>query len=107
MPKGLGNISGLVKQAQEMQKKMAEVQENLKNRYVEGSAGGGMVTATANGRQEVVKIKIDPQVVDPDDVEILEDLIVAAVSQAVKKAKELEKTEMNKVTGGMPIPGMM
>jgi len=66
-----------------------------------------MVTATANGRQEVVKIKIDPQVVDPDDVEILEDLIVAAVSQAVKKAKELEKTEMNKVTGGMPIPGMM
>lgn len=89
-----------------MQKKMAEVQEGLKNRVVEGSSGGGMITAMVNGHQELLKVKIDPQVVDPDDVEMLEDLVVAAVSQAVKKSKELAKEEMAKVTGGLSLPGM-
>ena len=106
MMKGLGNMSGFVKQAQEMQKKMAQVQESLKNRVVEGSAGGGMVTAMVNGHQELLKLKIDPDVVDTDDVEMLEDLVVAAVSQAVKKSKDLSKEEMAKVTGGLSLPGM-
>jgi len=106
MPKGLGNLTGFIKQAQAMQKKMAEVQEGLKNRVVEGSSGGGMITAMVNGHQELLKVKIDPQVVDPDDVEMLEDLVVAAVSQAVKKSKELAKEEMAKVTGGLSLPGM-
>jgi len=106
MPKGLGNLTGFIKQAQEMQKKIAAVQDGLKNRVVEGSSGGGMITAMVNGRQELLKIKIDPQVVDPDDVEMLEDLVVAAVSQAVKKSKDLAKEEMAKVTGGLSIPGM-
>lgn len=106
MLKGLGNMAGFVKQAQEMQKKMAQVQESLKNRVVEGSAGGGMVTAMVNGHQELLKLKIDPDVVEPDDVEMLEDLVVAAVSQAVKKSKDLSKEEMAKVTGGLSLPGM-
>ena len=106
MPKGLGNMTGFIKQAQEMQKKIAAVQDGLKNRVVEGSSGGGMITAMVNGRQELLKIKIDPQVVDPDDVEMLEDLVVAAVSQAVEKSKDLAKEEMAKVTGGLSIPGM-
>jgi len=109
MSKGLGggNLGGFIKHAQEMQKRIAEVQENLKNRVVEGSSGGGMVTAYVNGHQEIVKLKIDPKAVDPDDVEMLEDLIVAAVSQAVKKSKDLQKEELGKVTGGLSIPGMM
>ena len=107
MPKGLGNLSGFVKHAQEMQKKMAEVQENLKHRVVEGSAGGGMVTAYVSGQQELVKLKIDPKTVDPDDVEMLEDLILAAVAAAMKKSRELSREELAKVTGGLSIPGMM
>ena len=100
-------MGGFIKHAQEMQKKIAEIQENLKNRIVEGSAGGGMVTAFVNGHQEIVKLKIDPKVVDPDDVEMLEDLILAAVSQAVKKSKDLAKDEMGKATGGLSIPGLV
>ena len=107
MPKGLGNLSGFIKHAQEMQKKMAQVQESLKNRVVEGSSGGGMVTAMVNGHQELLKLKIDPQVVDPTDVQMLEDLVVAAVGQAVQKSKDLAKDEMAKVTGGLSLPGLM
>ena len=106
MLKGLGNMAGFVKQAREMQKKMAQIQEGLKNRVVEGSAGGGMVSAMVNGQQELLKIKIDPEAVDPDDVEMLEDLVVAAVSQALKKSKDLSKEEMAKATGGLSLPGM-
>ena len=106
MLKGLGNMSGFVKQAQEMQKKMAQVQESLKDRVGEGSAGGGMVTAMVNGHQELLKLKIDPDVVAPDAVEMLEDLVVAAVAQALKKSKDLSKEEMAKVTGGLSLPGM-
>ena len=107
MAKGLGDLSGFIKHAQEMQKKMAQVQESLKNRVVEGSSGGGMVTAMVNGHQELLKLKIDPQVVDPTDVQMLEDLVVAAIGQAVQKSKDLAKDEMAKVTGGLSLPGLM
>jgi len=105
--KGLNPQMGdLMKQAQQFQKKMAEVQEGLRTRVVEGAAGGGMVKAQVNGKLELVALKIDPEVVDPDDTDMLEDLIIAAVSQGTKKAHELAETEMSKVTGGLPIPGL-
>ncbi|MFW6158154.1 MAG: YbaB/EbfC family nucleoid-associated protein [Planctomycetota bacterium] len=106
MARGANQFGNLMKQAQEMQKKMAQVQDDLANRVVEGSAGGGMVTAQVNGKMKLVALKIDPEVVDPDDVEMLEDLIIAAVSQASKKAEELAQEEMSKVTGGLAMPGM-
>ena len=99
-------MGGLMKQAQQFQKKMAEVQEGLRSRVVEGTAGGGMVRAQVNGTLELVALKIDPEVVDPDDVDMLEDLIIAAISQGSKKAQELADKEMAKVTGGLPIPGL-
>ena len=101
------NFGQMMKQAQEMQKKMAQVQADLRTRVVEGSAGGGMVTAQVNGKIELVSLKIDPEVVDPDDVDMLQDLIIAAVSQANQKAHELADREMSKVTGGLGLPGMM
>jgi len=96
-----------MKQAQKMQKRMLEIQEDLANRTVETAVGGGMVTAVANGQQELVSITISPDVVDPNDVEMLEDLIVAAVNEARNKAQELMGDEMSKLTGGIKIPGMM
>jgi DNA-binding YbaB/EbfC family protein len=101
--KGLNNI---MKQAQALQTKMLEVQNSLDQDRVIGSAGGGMVTVTANGKQDVLSVKIDPQVVNPSDVEMLEDLIVAAVSQAREKAQTLAQEKMQKVTGGLNIPGL-
>ena len=101
------NMTNLMKQAQKMQKRMMEVQEEMTNRTVEASVGGGMVTATANGSGEIVSIKLSPEVVDPDDIEMLEDLIVAAVSEAHHKAQELMGDEMGQLTGGIKIPGMM
>ena len=101
------NINNLMKQAQKMQKRMLEIQEDLANRTVETTVGGGMVTAVANGQQELVSITISPDVVDPNDVEMLEDLIVAAVNEARNKAQELMGDEMSKLTGGIKIPGMM
>ena len=95
-----------MKQAQEFQKKMKKIQDELKDKTVEASSGGGMVTVTANGQQEILSIKIEPEVVNPDDVEMLEDLILAAVNEAKKKAEELAKNEMKKVTGGLNIPGL-
>ena len=99
-------MGGLMKQAQQFQKKMADVQEGLRTRVVEGAAGGGMVKAQVNGKLELVALKIDPEVVDKDETEMLEDLVLAAVSTATKKAHELAQAEMAKVTGGLPIPGM-
>ena len=99
-------VGNMMKQAQELQKKMAQVQADLRTRVVEDSAGGGMVTAQVNGQRELVALKIDPEVVDPDDVEMLQDLVIAAVSQALKKAEKLAETEMAKVTGGLSLPGM-
>jgi len=105
--KGLGgNMGGMMKQAQEFQKKMAQVQDDLRTRVVEGAAGGGMVKAQVNGKLELVAIKIDPEVVDPEDTDMLQDLIIAAVAQGTKKAQELAEQEMAKVTGGLSIPGL-
>jgi DNA-binding YbaB/EbfC family protein len=96
----------LLKQAQKFQAKMAELQEELNQRTVEASAGGGMVTVVANGKQEVLSIAIDPEVVDPTDVEMLQDLILAAVNDALSRAKDMTNEEMGKLTKGMNIPGM-
>lgn len=108
--KGFGNFAQIMKEAQKqaqvMQKKMEEMQRELKERVVEASSGGGMVTAQMNGRQELLSVKIDPEVVDPKDVEMLEDLVVAAVNQATKKSQELYEQEMAKLTGGLNIPGL-
>ncbi|APG27881.1 nucleoid-associated protein [Syntrophotalea acetylenivorans] len=104
MAKGLGNI---MKQAQQMQQKMARMQEELQSREVEASAGGGMVTATVNGAQQLVNLKVEPSVVDPEDVEMLQDLVLAAVNEAIKKSQAMAQEEMSKITGGMNIPGLM
>ena len=103
MAKGLGN---LMKQAQMMQKKMEQMQADLEKQEVEASAGGGMVTARVNGKQKLLALTIEPDVVDADDVEMLQDLIVAAINEAIKKSQEMIQAEMGKVTGGMNIPGL-
>lgn len=103
MSKGLGNI---VKQAQLMQQKMARLQQELENQEVEASAGGGMVTAVVNGKQKLISLRIEKSVVDPDDIEMLQDLIVAAVNEAVKKSQDIAQAEMGKLTGGLNIPGL-
>ncbi len=93
-----------MKKAQEFQKKMKSMQADLADRVVEGTSGGGMVTAQVNGQQEVISIKINPEAVDPDDVEMLEDLVTTALTQALKKAKDLNDSEMKKLTGDMGLP---
>jgi hypothetical protein len=103
MAKGMGNM---MKQAQELQSKIFKLQEKLADRTVETTVGGGMVKAVANGKQELLSIKIDPEVVDPNDVQMLEDLIVAAVNDVLKKAQEMVSEEMTKLTGGFKIPGI-
>jgi DNA-binding YbaB/EbfC family protein len=103
---GLGDFSNLLKQAQKMQKEIGRIQTELKERVVEGSSGGGMVKAQVSGAQELLSIKIDAKVVDPDDVEMLEDLVTAAVKQGLKSAKELAEGEMAKLTGGINLPGL-
>jgi hypothetical protein len=95
------NIQKLMKEAQKAQRKMAEAQEKLAAMSVEGSAGGGMVTATANGEGTVTAVRIDPQAVDPEDVEMLEDLVTAAVGEAQRKARELQEQELGGAMGGM------
>jgi nucleoid-associated protein EbfC len=109
MAKGMnmgGMFKQMQKQAQGMQKRMADLQEDLKTRVYEGSAGGGMVVAHANGQRELLAVKIDPEVIDPDDKDMLEDLVTAAVSQALKKASDAHAEAMGEVTGGMGIPGL-
>ncbi len=104
---GLG-MGKLMKKAQEFQKKMKAMQSDLADRVVEGTSGGGMVTAQVNGQQEVISIKINPEAVDPDDVEMLEDLVTTALTQALKKSKELSDGAMKKLTGDMGLPpGLM
>jgi DNA-binding YbaB/EbfC family protein len=103
---GLGNFNELMKQAQRMQRDMGKIQEELKERYVEGAAGDGAVKVICSGANELVKIEISPDAVDTDDMSLLEDLIVAAVNNGLKKADELRQAEMAKVTGGMNLPGM-
>ena len=101
---GMGNMSQMLKQAQAMQAKMMQAQEELKQARVEGSAGGGMVSATVNGQGELVSVKLTPEVVNPDDMEMLEDLILAAVSDAANKAREMMESRMGALTGGMKLP---
>ena len=106
MPQMGGNMNNLLKQAQKLQKQMEETKEELGKRTVEVSTGGGAVTCIANGDKHILEIKIKPEVVDPEDVEMLEDLVLAAVNEAIKKADEMVASEMGKLTGGMNIPGM-
>lgn len=101
-----GNMQKMMKQVQKMQADMARLQEELADRTTEASSGGGMVTAVVNGKQELLSIKIKPEAVDPEDVEMLEDLLVAAVKEAMRKSQEMAAEEMNKITGGIKIPGM-
>lgn len=102
-----GNMGNIMKQAQKMQKEMEKMQEELKDKEVEASAGGGAVTVVATGRKEIKDITIKPEVVDPEDVEMLQDLILAAASEALRKADEMVNSEMSKITGGMGgIPGL-
>ncbi len=102
-----GNIGEMMKQAQKMQTKMAEVQEKLTTLEIEGSAGGGLVKVVVDGKGTIKEIKIDPPLLDPQEVEVLEDLIVAAVRDAQTKAEETAAEEMGKVTGGLKLPGGM
>ncbi len=105
--KSAGNSGNIMKQAQEMQKKMLEIQEGLKDKELEASVGGGAVVAKVNGQKELMGITLDKEVVDPEDLEMLQDLIVSAVREAMRQAEELAETEMNKVTGGLNIPGLI
>ncbi len=101
--KGMGNM---LKQAQKLQGKMMKMQEELAGKTVEASAGGGMVRVVANGRQQLVSIVIDREVVDPEDVEMLQDLVLAAANDALSRAQEMVNSEMGKLTGGLNIPGL-
>lgn len=103
MAKGINEI---IKMAQQMQAKMEEVQKDLENQRVEGSAGGGMVKVIANGKQEILNIQIEPEVINPGEKAMLEELIVAAVNQARQRAQELASEQMLKLTGGIKIPGL-
>lgn len=100
------NMGKIMKQAQQMQAKMMRVQEELEIKTVEATSGGGMVTAVVNGKHELMSLKIEKDVVDPEDIEMLQDLIVAAVNEGVRKAQEMAQEEMSKITGGLNIPGL-
>ena len=101
--KGFGNI---MKEAQKLQAQMAAMQEEVAKKKVDATAGGGMVTVEANGKQELTAIKIDPEVVNKDDVQMLEDLVLAATNEALRKSKEMVQAEMGKITAGLKIPGL-
>lgn len=108
-PRGMGggaNMNHMIKQAQKMQEQMLKMQEELEEKVFEASSGGGVVTAKISGKKELVEINIKPEAVDPDDVEMLQDLIVAAVNEGLRKADESSANEMSKLTGGMNIPGL-
>jgi len=102
-----GKMGDFLRQAEKLQLELKKAQDGLADRTVEASAGGGMVTVVANGKQEIISIKINPEVVNRDDVEMLEDLILAAVNEAREKAQEMAMTEISKVTGGLGLPGLM
>jgi DNA-binding YbaB/EbfC family protein len=103
---GLGGFENVLRQAQKVQQDMKRVQDELAKRIVEGSAGGGVVKAYVNGKMNLVKVKIEKEVVDPEDVEMLEDMIAAAYSDAARKAEAMVEKEMSKLTGGLNIPGL-
>ncbi len=103
----IGAMGDLLKQAQEMQSRMAKIQEELANKTVQGSAGGGMVQVTVNGQFNLTAVQIEAAVVNPSEKEMLEDLILAAVNDGMRKARDLASSEMSKLTGGLKIPGLM
>ena len=102
--KGMANM---MKQAQKLQNKMMKMQDELANKTVEGSSGGGMVKVIATGKQQIASIELEEEVVDPEDIEMLQDMIVAAVNDALIKAQEMVSSEMSQLTGGLTIPGLM
>ena len=101
--KGFGNM---MKEAQKLQAQMEKMQEEIGKKTVEATAGGGMVTVQANGKQELLAIKIDPEVINKDDAQMLEDLVIAACNEALRKSRELVQQELGKLTGGLKIPGL-
>ena len=101
-----GGMGNMMKQAQVMQNKMMKVQTELEERTVEASAGGGMVTVVVTGKQKIESLTINPEAVDPEDVEMLQDLVLAAVNEGVQKSQDMMQEEMSKITGGMNIPGL-
>ncbi len=102
----MAGIGKFLKQAQKMQKDMSKIQAEMAGKTIEATAGGGMVTVIANGNQEITSIKIEKEVVDPDDIEMLENLVVAAINEGLRKSKEMVSGEMSKLTGSMNIPGL-
>ncbi|MDY0163761.1 YbaB/EbfC family nucleoid-associated protein [Desulfobotulus sp.] len=105
--KGMGgNMGQMMKQAQKLQQQMAKMQAEMADKTVEASAGGGMVRVTANGQQQILSIRIEKEVVDPEDVEMLQDLLLAAVNDALQKSQEMMSSAMGQLTGGMKIPGL-
>lgn len=100
------NIGNIMKQAKKMQEKIGRLQEELETRTIEAQAGGGMVRVIVNGKFEVVSLKIEKEVVNPEDIEMLQDLIAAAVNEGIRKSQEMASSEMAKITGGLGIPGM-
>lgn len=105
--KNFGNMGNMMKQAQQLQKKMLKMQEELGTKTVEATAGGGMVKVVANGAQRIESISLEKEVVDPEDIEMLQDLVLAAVNDALTKSQEMVSSEMGKLTGGFNIPGLM
>lgn len=110
LPQGMGggpsNMQSMLKQAQKMQEDMAALQEELDAREYDISAGGGVVGVKINGKKEILSIDIQPEIVDPDDIETLSDILVAAVNEAIKRVEDTNSAEMSKITGGMGMPGM-
>lgn len=110
LPEGYGSgassMQGMIRQAQKMQEQMAALQEELDAREYQVKAGGGAVTLTINGKKEVSALEISPDIVDPDDIETLSDVIIAAVNEAIKKVEDTNNEEMSKITGGMSMPGV-
>jgi len=105
-PMGGSNMNQMMKQAKKLQEEMAKKQAELLEQVIEGSAGGGAVIAKVNGKQQILEVNIKPEVVDPDDVEMLQDLIMTAINDAIKQSQDLVATEMSKITGGLNIPGL-
>lgn len=103
---GGANMNNMMKQVKKMQEQMEKAQQDIEEKEFESTSGGGVVSATVNGKKELVKIKIDPDVIDPEDSEMLEDLIVAAINDAMKKADQYTNETMGKLTGGLNIPGL-
>ena len=110
LPKGMGggptDMNGMIRQAQKMQEEMATLQEELDAREYEIAAGGGAVTVKINGKSEILNIEIDPEIVDPDDIETLQDILVAGVNEAIKRVSDTNSEEMSKITGSLSMPGL-